>query len=420
MNKKKQIKIVLICDSVQREKQALLKLKRVIENQFEAEVFLVGSLAEEQRIYYFLNKIQPEVVFISQIQETVTRNIAKYVKKSGGLLCVLPVELSYSNTNLFWLFNKRLSYNRYVDLYFTPGKRMHQDLVNNTNISLEKLFIVGSPKIDLLNTNFMSRKEFCKKYKIPNFKKNIFIYTTFYAGCGDYIKSEKAFKGNVKKTMRIYRSIEETKKVFLKSIENLAKDFPNFNIIVKPHPLEDMSAYLFINNINLFIITNDFFNNTIKSIDLAIHWNSTIATECWLSGKKTLQYFPFLKYKDLMNDFSKGNPVLTNYEVLTNKIKYYLYNPLEKKYLDYQQFYISSWYYKVDGKSSERISKILKNKFSQPISVKYERNFGIWFYLFLFFEKLIGVSKSRKIISFFIKEYHWEFPVKNYIKYEQN
>src|SRR5690349_17048950 len=127
-------KIVLICDNVVRELAALELLKKALKSVLGADVTIVGSLGEVQRIYYLLYKLKPNIVFISQNQEDITRDIIKYLKTSGAIVCILPMELAYSRSNLSWFYNKRLSYRDYGDYFFLPGPQSFKDVVHYTNI----------------------------------------------------------------------------------------------------------------------------------------------------------------------------------------------------------------------------------------------------------------------------------------------
>lgn len=424
MKNRQKLKIVFICDQVQRELPSLLHLKKNIEKYMNADAYIIGSLAEEQRIYYLLYKIKPDIVFISQIQEEVTRRIAKYVRESGGILCLLPAEVTYSRLNLFWLFNKNLSYKDYVDYCFLPGEQYRNDLNELTDIDKRKIFVVGAPKMDLLATvyknKFLTRKGFCQKHKIPLNKKNLFIYTTFLSiSSTNYLEKENSFKGNVNAIRRIYNCCDETKRIFIRDIKKICLDFPEYNIILKPHPLEEAKDYLNINYNNFFLIQNEVFNNTISSIDLTIHWNSTVATECWVKNIKTLQYSPILKYQDLLSDFKGGNPIYNNYEELKEGIIKHMNNSMEQRYLRFQERYLTTWFYKIDGLSSKRIAiklnQLLKEKNIKFFSVKYKCNCHKFYNILIFFEFFLGVKLTRILLLVLRPDYKWRYAIDNYI-----
>ncbi|MDD2822975.1 MAG: hypothetical protein PHQ59_02725 [Candidatus Daviesbacteria bacterium] len=415
---KNKLSVVLICDHIQRELASLKMLREQMLSE-NLSVSIIGSLAEVKRMYYQLYRLKPDIVFISQIQEKITRDMARYVKDCGAIVCVLPAELSYSRANLFWLYNQRLTYNELVDYYFLPGEQFLNDILEFTDIDRRKMVVVGSPKMDLLiskyKKSFLSREEFCTKYKIPLGKKNIFIYTTFAASTIDYIKKEAAFKGNVKATLRIYRCISETKKIFLKDINRICIDNPECNIIIKPHPLEDTSEYLKIKHSNYYVVQNELFNNTVSSIDLAIHWNSTVATECWIQRKKTIQYAPISKYSDLLSEFNQCNPVFENYKELDCGIKKYLGCNIDAKYLRSQKDYLKLWYYRLDGKAMNRILNILVKNIKPNKSKHYFKNYPFSFKVYSYVESLLGLSIARWLVKLVKRDFQRQYALENYI-----
>ncbi len=420
----KEVRIALICDQVQRELSALKAIKSELEKKLKAKVWIIGSVAEAQRIYYLLYLIKPHVVFMSQIQEQEMRNISGYVKNSGGMVCILPVELSYSKTNFYWLFNSRLKYDFLVDLYFLPGNQMYTDILEFTNINKRKLFIVGSPRVDLLldDNNFLSRKQFLKKFSIPN-RKNIFIFSTFYASSVEYIKNEAAFKGNIKKSLRIYSGIEKTKQKYLLVLEDLCAEFPDCNIVFKPHPLEKPDVYRKLNYSNFHLIENETFNNVVRSIDIAVHWNSTVATECWVRKLPTVQFVPIKNFGDLLCDFYPGNKVVEDYKTLVRTLQVYMKSGVEKKYLNFQKKYLENWYFRIDGKSVSRVSAVLTKQIKTrqvKDELRYTRRNFLYPLVLVILEKIIGVYLCRRFLGIFYKNFNWNYAINNYLKFDRN
>lgn len=428
MKNKSNLKILLLCDSKQRELPSLRLLKKKLVEILGARVFIVGSLADNQRMFYKINKIRPDVVVISQIQEKIVRDIASYVKRSGGVVCVVPAEITYSDAYIGWVFNKELSCDDYVDFYFLPGNKMHSDIKKYTDISHKKLFVTGSPKMDIHSNKsikLMSRNEFCRKNLISENKQNIFIFTSFFTNQSSRkrIENDSYFKEhlNRKKRLRFDEAMIKSKKKYIDTIKKLCKRYPNYNFILKPHPRADDTDYKQIDSNNFFLIQNQQFLDTVKSIDLAIHWNSTVSTECWKYGIKTIQYFPIKSYSEFISAFYKGNPIYYDFESLCVGIHKYLNNQLSKKQLSFQNKYFSDWYFKTDGKSSERIAKILlKNVDKKEIEVSYDAKPSILYSLFHFLEKILGVSITRKIIKIFDNDYEAKYSIENYVDISQS
>ncbi len=414
-------KIVLICGNAQRELSMLQLLKKEIENTLTADVWIIGSIADIQKIYYLLNRIQPEMVFISQIIENVTRDIAGYVRKSGALLCVLPVEFTFSEADYDQIFNKNQGYNKYLDYYFLTGPKMLNAALRLSDIARSKMFVTGTPKVDLYkNINakkVLSRTEFIDRYGITQDLKNVFVFTSFPITPLSYLRKQKVLKDKMDLLTKWNRRVIDTRKIYIKDIAKLCIDFPDCNIILKPHPLEDVSYYKEITSKNFYLVDDITFNDVVKSIDLAIYWHSTIATECWISNINVIQYIPVNNFENLESDFTRGNPSIDNYKDLKKGVLKYLHQKLDKKYLNYQKNYLKLCYYKLDGMSAKRVAvkvkDILQN--NRSINLTYKPVTSAMMHTFIITEKLLGIKLSRKIISLIKPGYDWKYSVNNFV-----
>jgi len=413
-------RIVIICGYKSRELQALLLLKKELELSSNAEVSIIGGISEIQRMYYLLYKIQPDVVFISQVVETVCRKLANYVLISGGLLYVLPAEITIISAIEQLLLNPAIKYDKYLSRIFIPGVRYAQ-LLKKSDINKNKITIVGSPKIDCLleeeNATFMSKKQLCLAEKLDIDKKNLFIFTSFVKADEKYLRSDKSLNSSVKKMLESNICVELTLSNYIRTIKKLSLDFPNWNIIIKPHPLEEASIYMTaLKDSSVTVIANKSLYDVIKSVDLAIHWSSTVSSECWVRNIKTLQYAPYKKYNNFLTENRLGNPLLHSYAQLKSAIKKYAVQSLEQKYLDFQTNYLKNNFFMLDGKSCKRISSIVTSDLNKKRkNVLFRSNYHFAIPILLFMQKLFGISISRKLLYLFSRNFSFRSAVENYV-----
>lgn len=416
MNK---LKIVLILDNKDREYNYLQLLKKTLIDTLNTEVSLIGSVAEQERMYFLLYKIKPNIVFLSQAVEESMKDIAFYIKQSGGLVFILPAEITIIPAISHLIVNKKLKYNKYTDAIFLPGKRMMQ-LYKSTDVSPEKIYVVGSPKIDVLindyGNEFLKRSVFLSKYKINPNRRNIFIFTSFVIIPSEFFSINESFKSSEKKFLANNAYTFKSKSNYIDTIKKLTNDFPKLNIILKIHPLEDKRDYQSISAPNFYFLPKIPLYNCLDSIDLSIHWSSTVATECWIKKIKTLQYVPFIKNGSL-SEFRLGNPTVSSYEDLIEAIKIYLNKKVDKKFLSFQKKYLEDNYYKLDGKSCLRIKEVIrKNYANKKIEVNYQSNFNKLIYFIVFIQKFFGLKISRLITNVALKEFNPEYTIKNFVE----
>lgn len=410
-------RIAILLDNKARELGGILLLQKTLQGKIHAQVKIMGSIAERVRTYHFLYTFQPHIVLLSQAVEDSMREFSQYITLSGGKVFLLPSEITIMRSLSKLIINPQLHYNDFVKGIFLPGKRMSA-LYRKTDLSEKKLHIVGSPKIDVLiqekGNEFLSRKMFLKKIGAPIKGKNIYIFTSFVPIDEDYLEKNLTFRSNKRLLVENNHYIQKTKDAYLRTIEQLCYDFPQYTIIHKPHPLERSTFLKKIHASNFFTAEHVTFNQCIKSIDLAVHWSSTVATECWIKRITTLQYIPVSGKDHFLSEFSPGNPIAHTYHQLYLALKKYLRAPLEKKYTRRQLQYLQDNYYRIDGKSVNRIASIIKKEwkqFSQDIS--YQKNFSSFYSLFMILEHIVGKKLSRRIAGFFNRNYNWKYAVQN-------
>lgn len=414
------IKILLISDNLNRELEYLKILKKTLENELRAEVNIIGSIAEVQRTLAFLYEKKPDIVIMSQVQEKSCRQIAQYIKHSGSLLFIIPSEVTLSESIADFTFNDSSIIDNLVDLYFMPGIHTKKFLVNS-DLNKKKMLIVGSPKIDatLLKNRqqLMKRSEFIKEFNINKNRKNIFLFS-FPDSSMDYFKTDECFLPVIELVEKFNDGVAKTKEEYLNVIPKLAKEFSNFNIIIKPHPLEKDHVYSDLVNQfdNLYLVNDATILDCINSIDIAIHWTSTISVECWIYNLVAIQFNPVKSAKWIMSDFHPGNPTAENFTQLKNLIRYYLTNSLEKKYLKFQEKYLLENFYKLDGKSSLRISRVIGRYLeTKKPKTKYQLHHSLVIYALIIMERIFGVKKSRQLLAIILRNYQAEYAWKNYI-----
>jgi len=413
--------IVLLTDNTLRELAGLRFLKTELQHTLRErnpDVRIIGSIAEVQHTLYKLHSIQPHIVFISQIQEKYCRMIAQYVKDSGALLFVLPSEVTPARSVQSLIVSSHMQYDQLLDGIFLPGKKM-RSFFATTDISKQKLFVTGSPKIDVaFRSGGLDRPTFQKKYSLPPKRKNVFIFTSFPKRDVSYYESDDCFSENILFMTRVHQAIRQTETAYLATLPKICQALPDSNIILKPHPLEDTEKYSVISSPNFRTIKDASIVDCLPSIDLAIHWNSTVCTECWFHQIPTLQYSPVQDADWLLSDFSPGNPVFASVDKLIDSAQAILNKKrkLSKTYHDFQKGYIEENYYKPDSKSSQRIAqkvqRLLLKRIPQPAFMEQHKSFWT---VVEFLHSITSVYVSRKLLSLLFRNYKWRYALENFV-----
>lgn len=410
-------RIVIICGNIVRDYAYQSYLKKTLEAKFPCNVTIIGSLADYQRTVFLLHIIQPHIVLLPQVQEQSCRSIAAYVKESGGTVCVLPSEITYSTTDNIGLINKRISFNRYVDYFFIPGRQMYSDMRKDTDIVGSKLFVTGHPKTDIVHGQTARRsdtKSLLEKYAIHSSKKTIGIFTSFISTPLSYVKREVGYTGQVRLIEKRNAVIMETKSLFIRDIARVAKYFPEYQFVLKVHPLEDMTPYKHLASVNIAVLREEPISSILPVIRLGIHTNSTTATECWVADIPTILYVPNVRMKPYLSDFNKANPIIFHADMLSPAIKKYMTTGMEPSFVRKQKAFLRYWYFHIDGKASQRIAAIMKRiPFFDHLHYRYIN--PPLLRLFLVLEKIAGPKLSRRLVALWNKNYNWKYAADNLI-----
>lgn len=166
----------------------------------------------------------------------------------------------------------------------------------------EKFFKTGSPRVDLWKSSLsdywispkgMPEKPFLlvssnmNSTRVLNFHDNI----KFHNDAGYFERDPNLYKN------LFYMMAENYKKLysFIEAIKYLAENNNRFEIVLRPHPTEDVKAWeIFLENVpNVHVIRLDSITSWVKNSFAVMHNGCTTAIEATVSGKPVLTYKPF-------------------------------------------------------------------------------------------------------------------------------
>ena len=187
---------------------------------------------------------------------------------------------------------------------FTWGKNDINSLQKIYPNFLKKIYMTGSPRVDLWKPSFHS---YWKRNKTQFKKPYLLVSSSFGAGFhkestfkrlnnlekGGYFKRDPKYK----KIFLLYDS--ESNRLlasFINAIEYLSKNNKKkYKIIVRPHPNEDIRLWKFaIGDLpNVEIIQDDAITSWASHAFAVMHYNCTTAFEALLLGKPVVSYSLF-------------------------------------------------------------------------------------------------------------------------------
>lgn len=311
-------------------------------------------------------------------------------------------------------------------MVFAWGKEDSETLKKIFPKYSSKIYMTGSPRVDLWKPMFSDTSSIPSK-----FSKKPYILITSNLGS---VNGNFSFHETIKKLKRsdyhkrdpniinvcFGRAAEQIKIIysFIEAIELLAKNNKGYDIVLRPHPSENIESWkIFLKDIaNVYVIREGPINAWVKGSFAVIHNGCTTGYEAIVCKKTLISYVPFpLKYgNDLTNQLgyivndkhallNMVNNILshskTNYEKKFNLLKNNLL--LDKIYLDNNEL------------SAEKILKVWEQNEDCNLS-----NTNNWFLfkLSLKIMKLNGIFGGlfkRLINKNFQKRENFKFPPLN-------
>lgn len=273
-----------------------------------------------------------------------TLNIFERLKKRNFSTGVLDEEgLLYLSKSSY--LERRIDRHsiKLIDNFFTWGIESKNILRNPFNNKLKKIIVTGNPRIDLLRPQFYNLYDENRRNIRANFGKYILINTNF--GICNW-KSEKCdvreYVENMKLLGKVYtkRHENELKRYFEYKLKNmygirklildLARLYPKYNIIIRPHPVENT---LFWDNIskkapNIKVNSNYEVVPWILEAQLVIQNDCTTGVEAKISGVPVVNFVDksssrskFKLFSMIMTEIDDAQDIRLNYRKSRSEIK---------------------------------------------------------------------------------------------------
>ena len=354
---KKKILVIPIEIQSRELEGALLLAHEAIEREW---IILIG---QKQKIFPILSNIKNSFFFVKSIVPGEI-SLLKLIKKNNNFLSSLDVE-ALITANINNSLKQRYNYEtlNLADLIFFWGENHFNQFCKTfeeiKNKNSKKFIITGSPIIDVVNLKK-------KKLKKENCEKKILIIPSFgFANSSYKIKNinlaldsmgEKNLisEFNQKKTISVnkelvdylklnYESQNYAMRSFKKLVIHLSKELKNFNITIRPHPMEKKSDWYECKKHNVRIDDETNLLEQINTNNTIIHFNSTVSIQSVLMKKKTILFFDLdKKFKKVINPILKDISIISNsynslVKLINDKIENNNYNSLNR-YVKFTKF----------------------------------------------------------------------------------
>ncbi len=294
---------------------------------------------QKSQIFPFINTLPKSIWYLKSIVPGEIQNLKK-IKKYGHKITTLDIEgLILSNGKFGALKRYSEKTIELTDKIFFWGFESHFNPVYNVFNSIKnKSYVTGSPivdswKIEKNKINFNNRKyknnilisvNFARAD--PKFKKVRKEYENYFSGLDNYPPKEI---NQYKKLLdNEYKLKELSYNHFKEIIPKLADKFNQFNIVVRPHPEENINFWKnFLKKYkNVSVNNQETTSKQLLECDYFIHFNSTMSVQSCFFEKYTIMYNPI---KDL-DALSAISPITNDVSIIChneNDLFFNILNP---------------------------------------------------------------------------------------------
>ncbi len=407
------IKVCLVVDNPLRDLEGLVLVGLEL-SKLNIETYLVPMYFQD----FDILAINPDLVLVNYLRPNNSEVLWRFHNK-GVKIAVLDTEGSPGrDVDNYASMVKNVSSAALVDLYCLWGMDQYESFIKKEVIFKDNIKVTGCPRYDFCYGGL--RKSLPKQEKFDNY---ILINTSFPLVNPRFTKD---YKEELKTMISVGYDVAFATEVVndsliafnnvIESITKIAKKFSDQNIIIRPHPFEDLKAYESIEQSNIYPIQTGTSLEWIVNASVLIHLNCITSVEAIMLKKETVS-LEWLNTPSLLAQSPPFNVSINaksqnDLESIILRIISEGCYPVDDKLLMLRKNIIRKRYFKIDGKASERVAKEildtvgLKEKsnnslmpvFSYRVKFLYavKKIFGFKKYFFL--KRLVqGVKYDNKI-----------------------
>ena len=316
------------------------RIYKVIENkkrELDSRIFFALAMNErnysvgfgkKQNLYQYSNYIKKGLFLMKSIGP---RNYDKILnlKKNGHQVSSWDEEGFVIFNDEFTKIRNDVRCLKEIDYLYTWGSEQNKNLQNVFPQFQKKIISTGHPRFDLLKKENRFFLEHDAQKIRDKYGKFILVVTKF--GVGNAVmdwrtRDNKVFRSKHDISNEIFQ--KKTMESFIKTLISLSEKCPEINIIVRPHPAENISKWheIFDNHKKIRVVYD--YQNTccwIAASQYIISTNCHTSMESYLLGKQSINFAPvqdkeveFDIFKKVSHNIESPEELI---EIVSNSIK---------------------------------------------------------------------------------------------------
>jgi surface carbohydrate biosynthesis protein len=381
MNKtNNQRRILLVVPKPVRDLEGHALVSYYLRRQFGHDVRLhTGPDAEKAFFDY-----APDALVLDWVGYSERLREAELAKAAGVKLCVLPTAGVFPDDAGFLRgAGEANGASKLIDCYLSWGEFAAEAIVRERVLSGGRVEITGCPRFDFYANQRLAtigeRDTFFRSMGVVNSGSPVILWCTGTNNYNNLDRDPERFvystvaSGGVTEAEARLQLEDERKQMEAHSelVRELARRHPEWNFVVKIHPLEHRRFYLdwCRGSTNIFIAPNRPIREFVFHCDTLLQRGCTTATEFWTRGKPVLE----LRMGDFQTQWAPPEHMAGNHSVFTleeadRTISGYLNGgpvPLSQRLA--REFYLQKFLYRIDGLSGLRCARRINREVTAPL-----------------------------------------------------
>ena len=339
-----------------------------LEKRYGHEVRLTNIYDVERKIMEYA----PDLLVLDHLMWENKARQAETAKRYGARVAVLPTEGLFQDTESAARMAGRVpEHTQWCDLYLAWGDYVRNAVLERKLMTPDQIHTTGCSRFDLYSEPYLaliqSKEELAAKLGIadPDAPLILWCTNTTYR-TQDRERFFERYVGRAEFTREeVYAMLEDEQTQYREHsrvVLELAQRNPGWNFVIKVHPAEPVADYLPLTEqaSNIRIAFDAPIRDFLYHCDVSLQRGCTTATECWMLGKPVIELQVGSFLRAAREEFVSGNHVASSVDEAERAIGAYLDGmPIPDDQQRARDAFIADFYYRIDGKSSERCAELL-------------------------------------------------------------
>lgn len=416
-------KVLIITDQKWRDLAGYVYLKFLLERKGNIKVRLC-RLGEDR---FWVLHDKPDLIIHNHLYEDRKVKFAYWLKKQNIGIIILPTENMPLRPGVEDLFAGKFTDLTPVDFYLSWNEQVAHRIIELGKLPPEKVKIIGVPRFDFyyppLTRLFAHKETIQKKYGLAiNKNAPVVLYATNFTIAS--FNDNKSFLYKDWNTLKLNRiegykpeQIKDrirldtiSRDLTIQSVKQLLQEFPDVQIIYKPHPSENHAFYTnVIKELKrqfpqrFAFVVQEYIWDLLNVSDVILQRTCTTAIEAWMLGKPTIELHLHPDEFYFSEEHAHGSDIAYNYDDLKQYINYYAHGgKIANSIVLYRNVFLKKLCYKTDGRRTIEVAEIITQFLNVHEKARY--SFSLHDFISLY-PKEYGKQLYRYIRNFIRKRF---------------